>query len=167
MSKAAVATNLHQTANVAVHFSSKISLYLEIFIQNFADSTDFDFGKVFHLRAGINPGLFHQFVDVVLADAVKDRQCVEHRFVAREVDTCNSCHALNLFLTFVANLALALLVLRHLANHPNNSVALDDFALIANFFDAGPNFHINFACLLRLYYRDAVLALPNPAASAV
>lgn len=51
----------------------------------------------------------------------------------------------------MANLALALLVLRHLANHPHNSVALDDLALIAYFFDAGPNFHINFACLLRLY----------------
>ena len=51
----------------------------------------------------------------------------------------------------MANLALALLVLRHLANHPHNTVALDDLALIAYFFDAGPNFHINFACLLRLY----------------
>gem|GEM_PF-284191 len=42
-------------------------------------------------------------------------------------------------------------MLRHLANHPNNPVALDDLALIANFFDAGPNFHITFACVVRLY----------------
>ena len=42
-------------------------------------------------------------------------------------------------------------MLRHLANHPNNPVALDDLALIANFFDAGPNFHINFAYVVRLY----------------
>jgi hypothetical protein len=46
---------------------------------------------------------------------------------------------------------LSLLVLRHLANHPYNPVALDDLALIAYFFDAGSNFHINFARIVRLY----------------
>jgi hypothetical protein len=31
----------------------------------------------------------------VFSDAVEDWQCVQHCFLAREVDTCNSCHALN------------------------------------------------------------------------
>jgi hypothetical protein len=39
-------------------------------------------------------------------------------------------------------LALALLVTRVLlANHPHNSSALDDFAILANLFDRSPYFH--------------------------
>jgi len=42
-------------------------------------------------------------------------------------------------------------VLWHDADHADDSVPLDDLALVANLFDAGPNFHANFFSLLRLY----------------
>jgi len=98
MSKATVAADLHQATDISVDFAAEVSLYLEVTVQNFTKMGDFGLGKIFDLLSRIDPRFLHKFVDVVLADAIQHRQCVEHRFVAREVDTCNSCHALNLFL---------------------------------------------------------------------
>ena len=39
-------------------------------------------------------------------------------------------------------------------NHSHNTVALNDLALVAYFFDACPNFHIQNAFLVRLYLKS-------------
>ena len=44
-------------------------------------------------------------------------------------------------LGYWARLALPLLVLRVGADHPHDSFALDDLALVANLLYTGPNFH--------------------------
>ena len=44
---------------------------------------------------------------------------------------------------FSPALALSLLVLLVLANHPHDAFTLDDLALVANLFDTGSDFHFS------------------------
>jgi len=98
MAETSVATDFHETTNIAVDFPSKISFDLELTVQNFAKVPDFGFGQIAHFLARVDVRLFYEIVDVVLANAVKQRKRVKDRFIAREVDTCNSRHVLLWFL---------------------------------------------------------------------
>jgi len=56
--------------------------------------------------------------------------------------------------------ALSLLVLLVLADDANHAFSLDDLALVADFFNAGSNFHVLFASIVRPEDQSPILRDP-------
>ena len=98
MPQTAIASDLHKSSDVAVNFSSEISLDLVVAVQNLAEMCNLGLGKIPNFLSGVNTRLLYELVDIVLTNAVQHGQGVNNCLVTWEVDTCNSCHALNLFL---------------------------------------------------------------------
>ena len=59
MANASVATDLHQTADVAVDFAAKVAFHLIIAIDNLAKTGDVGFRQILNLRARVDTGLLH------------------------------------------------------------------------------------------------------------
>lgn len=87
-----IGANLDEAANVALNLSSQVTFDLVIAVQDLAKMSDFGFAQVANLLSGIDTGLFTQLENVVLADAINEREGVLSRFIPRKVDTCDTCH---------------------------------------------------------------------------
>lgn len=133
MANTAVAADFHQTSNVGLDFSAQVAFDLVVRVQNFSESLDLVFVEILDLLSRINIGLLQKLNNVVLTNPIEYGKGILRHLFARKVDTCNTCH--KFFLT------LSLLVLRNTTNHANDSVSLDDLALIADLFNACSHFH--------------------------
>src|SRR5258708_7081492 len=81
-----VRANLDEAPNVALNFSFKVSLNLEVSVEHFAQAADLGFGQIPHLLAQIDISLFTKRNDIVLADAVKNGKRILRRLIPRKID---------------------------------------------------------------------------------
>lgn len=155
MAESAIAANFLQSADVAHDLASQVAFHLVLAVQELAKTADLGFGQISNLGPWIDLRLFEQLNNIVLPDSIQDRQGVQNSLVAREINTCYTCHVSCLIslggsVAMVATSppigsSLSLLVLGHLANHAQNTISFDDLALIANLLNTCPNFHGSFA----------------------
>lgn len=97
MAEPTVRTDFDKAANVALHFALKVAFNLEVAIENFAQTANFRFAKIPNPLSRVHIGLRAQIENVVLADAIDERERILRRLVPRKVDTCDTCHKFLLF----------------------------------------------------------------------
>ena len=122
------------------------------FVSLIEDLTDFDHvlvGQIIALQVKGDSGLLKDSSRGTPADPINVGERDFHAFASREIDSCDACHIFlssSLCLKFELSLSLSLLVLRVDTQHSHDSLALDDFAFVANFFYRGSNLHDNNSC---------------------
>lgn len=76
MADSAIATDLHQTSDVALNLSAKIAFNLEVAVEHFAQSGELLLVQITHLLSGIDRRALYYIVNIVLSDSVQDRERV-------------------------------------------------------------------------------------------
>src|SRR4029077_19916104 len=86
----------------------------------------------------IDGGFGRELPRALLPDAIDRGQPDPKLLLRRKIYTCDTCHAILL----TRALALALLVLRVGANHPDHAAPVDHLAFVTNLFYRCPYFHV-------------------------
>lgn len=129
MAKPSVATKVHETLDVHVALSAKVTLYLNAAtLEDVADPPDLAFINLVRALVRGNVRLAQDLVGSLATDSVDISKCDFHPLVTGKIDSCNSCHR-------VLPLTLTLLVTRDFANDAKDTRALDNLALGTNLFN--------------------------------
>src|SRR6266850_2753904 len=133
MPEPAVRTDFDEPLDVHRNVLAQIAFHRAFRFDDLPDAVDFVFRQILHLFHRVN----FRFVQNARRARVPDPVDVCERdinvFITRKMDAGKTSNS--------PSLALTLLVLRILADHPHHTLAVDDLALIANFFDRCSNFH--------------------------
>jgi hypothetical protein len=144
MANAPVGLNFDQAPDIHLNLLAEIAFDAAFLLDDLADVIDFIFRQVANLFGVIDVGLFRDFDGAVLTDAINGGQPNPKALLRRKINTCNACHIFSL----PQSLSLALLVLRIGADYAHHPAAMNHLALIANLFDACPDFHYRCSLLL-------------------
>src|SRR5581483_1621863 len=152
----AVASDFDQPTDVLLNLALQVALDGEIPINHLSQMRHIGIRKVAGFYVGVNSCPLADVHRRFAADAIKIRQSENDFFVSWKVNACDSRHAVLL------PLSLPLLVLRIRAQNPHDALALDNFALIAHFSDAGTHLHIVFAYTKTRHARAGQHQAPTP-----
>jgi len=70
MAESTVTADLHETSDVAIDFSAKVSFHLELAVNDLSEVADLGFREVANLFGRINSGLRYQIMHIVLSNAI-------------------------------------------------------------------------------------------------
>src|SRR6266496_3862315 len=144
MPQAAISTNVHQALDVHLHALAQVAFDLALSFDHGANPAQIIFTEVpdprveTHLRFNQNRRRARS------ANSVNSCKTDLRSFVGRKIDTCDTSHCLSLSL-FVLGIA---------ANHAHYTFSVHELALITDFSDRRPYFHV---CSRRTYlYRYVI-----------
>jgi len=132
MTETTVTTEIHQALDGLLHFAASVAFDLDRSVNRVADGFDVGFAQLVDLA---RLGDVRRLADGSRrggADTVDVRQGECDCLAAGEINSSNTGHVL---------LTLTLLVTRVVADDAQHTAALHDFALLADFLDAGTDLH--------------------------
>ena len=74
MAQAPIAADLYESANVALYFTSKVTLDLIVVVDDFAEASDFSIVEISNFGSRIQLSLLDHFGCVMLTDPINKRQ---------------------------------------------------------------------------------------------
>lgn len=125
MTRPAVTADFLQALDVLLHNVAELTFHAMLLLDHFAKLVGLFARQILGACVHIDLEFSQNLLARRQTNAVYVRQRDFDPFVVRNVDSCNSYHSV---------LALALLMLRILANDANDALALHDFAVDADFF---------------------------------
>ena len=93
MTKAAVAAEVHQALDVHRGVATKITFYLIIAVDGFADLEHFGVRQLMDALVGRKTDLLHDFLSKLRTNPVNVGQRDNHALRSRDVDASDTCHA--------------------------------------------------------------------------
>jgi hypothetical protein len=118
------------TPDVERNFLAEIAFHSAFIFENLADVVYFLFRQVADLLVKIDAGTIEQALRACAPDAVDVSKSDFRPLFRWQVNARDTCHSL-----FSFTLTLSLLVLGIGANNPDHAFAVDELALVANFFN--------------------------------
>jgi hypothetical protein len=131
MTKTAIATNVHQALDVHRGFAAQVTLD-GVQADLIANLFKIAISQVLDFLAVSNATSLADFASASATNAKDGRQADFGMLMRRNVDTSDTSHSV-LYLLFKSTLAL--LVARIGTNDPHDTLAADDLAVAANFFN--------------------------------
>src|SRR5438045_1407363 len=92
MAQAPIGPNLDKPSDIALNLAAKVTFDLIIAVQDLTQTTDLRLAQIFYSLSRIDARLLAKLNDVVLADAVNERERILRRLIPRNIDTCDTCH---------------------------------------------------------------------------
>ena len=129
-----VATEIHQSLDVHVDLTTKVTFDLEVLVDAFADPLHIGFVELVSSLALWDTRSLANVLRVMRTDPVDVLQRNHRVFPTWEVDACDTCHSL---------LSLPLLVTGVVTQDAHDTLAAHDLALLTNFSDAWSNLHVS------------------------
>jgi hypothetical protein len=131
MPQTAIAPNVHQALNVHRDFATQVTLDPHLFVDDFSNPVHFVVREIPDARVRVHVRALEELLAGMKPDAEDVGQRRLDSLIARKIDPCNSRHVASpLGPPTRERLTLPLLVPRIDADHPNDTFAADDFALL-------------------------------------
>ena len=132
MPQTAIAPNVHQAFDVHRDFATQVTLDPHFFVDDLANPVDFIVGQISDARVWVHIRPFQELLTGVKPDAEDVGQRRLDPLIARKIDPGNSRHVPSpLHPRIRGRLTLPLLVPWIDADHPHNTLASNDLALLA------------------------------------
>jgi hypothetical protein len=126
MPEAAIGTHFDVTPNIERNLFAEIAFDRAFIFEDLADVIDFLFRHIANFFLRIDPGAMQKTFRPGAADPVNVSESDFRPFFRWQVDARNTCHIL---------LSLTLFMFWVDANHPHHAFAVDQLALVTDFFD--------------------------------
>jgi hypothetical protein len=132
MTDTTVGTEIHQAFDVHRRLATQIAFDRK-YRNSLTKFLNFRLCEILDRRVSCNTSRLANLLRASVSNSVYRRQCYHDVFRQRNVYACYTCHLKILVIT--RGLALALLMPCVSADHPHNTVAANDFAVSADFFN--------------------------------
>jgi len=133
---AAVAVDLDHSLDIHTDFTAEVTLDVVVVFDLLTELGDFLLGQILGAGIGIDTGYLEDLLGGGSADAVNIGQSDLYALCVRNINACNTSH-----IDFPLSLSLSLFMLGVLTDYHDTTLALDNFALFANFLDGWLNLH--------------------------
>src|SRR5215831_20861842 len=142
MACTSVRPDLHQPLDVHRDVLAEVALDATLLLDDAADLPHVVLGEVFDANVWAHTRFLQDAIRAVPSDAVDVSEADLHSLRDRQIHACNTCHSSKpSALRPQPCLALSLFVLLVRADHPHDTLAADDLALVANPSDGRSDFH--------------------------
>ena len=136
MTDAAVAVDLDHSLDIHTDFTTEVTLDVVVVFDFLTELGYFLLGQILGAGIGIDTGYLEDLLGGGSANAVNIGQSDLYALCVRNINACNTSH-----IDFPLSLSLSLFMLGVLTDYHDTTLALDNFALFANFLDGWLNLH--------------------------
>jgi len=133
---AAVAVDLDHSLDIHTDFTTEVTLDVVVVFDFLTELGYFLLGQILGAGIGIDTGYLEDLLGGGSANAVNIGQSDLYALCVRNINACNTSH-----IDFPLSLSLSLFMLGVLTDYHDTTLALDNFALFANFLDGWLNLH--------------------------
>jgi hypothetical protein len=136
MTYAPVTAYIHKALDAGSHFPAQVAFHFVVLLNFLTNIIDLVRGQIINAASPVHPGRIQDFHGRGTAYAINIRQGYVGPLASRQINSSNSGHSQT-----PASLSLALLVPGVFAEHPQDALAADHFALGAKALYRRSYFH--------------------------
>src|SRR6185503_4538988 len=137
VTQSAIASDVHQAFDVHLDLLAQVAFDSALLVEDSANAIDFLFREFADALVTADAGFAQHFVCAGAANAINVCQTNFSSLISWQVDACDACHSSSV----AALLTLSLFMLWIRANNSDDTLAVDDLAVVAHFLDRCPDFH--------------------------